>query len=251
MRNYSLVPRPWWEVGLTVLPGVIVLLGPVSSSWPPFRFLMLAVLILLIISSVLVAAQRRSLFQAPVWGLIPLGGLAGFGSLWTFSSLGFYPTCFLLVAIGLLFARHNGLSASFFVLTGGVLTANYAVEPGMYLANSPFRRIFLDAGMFALLWILSPLWVLRSRSILGQAVGLLFPMAAYSAAFVFALSSVSGFAHPWFQPSFSQSVSIAEPFIALFAIIAIAAAVYTWISRLDFTGGAAHIIETGPRMSDG
>ncbi len=21
MRNYSLVPRPWWEVGLTVLPG--------------------------------------------------------------------------------------------------------------------------------------------------------------------------------------------------------------------------------------
>jgi len=106
--------------------------------------------------------------------------------------------------------------------------------------------------MIALLWILSPLWVLRSRSILGQAVGLLFPMAAYSAAFVFALSSVSGFARPsWFRLSFSQSVSIAEPFIALFAIIAIAAAVYTWISRLDFTGGAAHIIETGPRMSDG
>jgi len=47
MRNYSLVPRPWWEVGLTVLPGLIVLLGSVSSSWPPFRFLMLAVLILL------------------------------------------------------------------------------------------------------------------------------------------------------------------------------------------------------------
>jgi hypothetical protein len=251
MRNYSLVPRPWWEVGLTILPGLIFLLGPVFSTWPPLRFLMLAALILLIISSVLVAAKRRSLFQAPVWGLIPLGGLAGFGSLWTFSSLGFYPTCFLLVAIGLLFARHNGLSASFFVLTGGVLTANYAVEPGMYFANSPFRRIFLDAGMFALLWILSPLWVLRSRSILGQAMGLLLPMAAYSVAFVFALSSVSGFAHPWFQLSISQSISIAEPFIALFAIIAMAAAVYAWISRWGFTAGAAHVIETDPRVIDG
>ena len=239
MINRSLVPRSWRQVRLTVAPGLTILLGSLSSAWASLRFLMLAVFLLLIISSIVLAIKRRSLFQVPVWGFIPFGWLAGFASLWTFSSLGFYPTCFLLVVTGLVFARHNGLSASLFVLTGGILTASYAVEPSMYLADSLFRRIFLDIGMIALFWILSPIWILRSRSILGQAMGMLFPMAAYSAALVFALSSGSGLAQPWFQFSFSRSVSIAGPFIGLFAITAIAAAVYAWISSRDFTAGKA------------
>src|SRR5512136_2932945 len=93
--------------------------------------------------------------------------------------------------------------------------------------------------MIVLFWILSPILVLCSRSILWQAVGVLFPIAAYSAAFVFALSSASGLAQPWFQFSFSRSVSIAGPFIALFATIAVAAPVYAWISSRDFTAGEA------------
>ena len=243
MRNRTLVPRPWWQVGLTILPGLVLLLGQMPS-WPdPLRAgllpLMWAVMILLIVSSVLWAVIRKSLFQVPVWGFIPLGLLAGLGSLWTVGSFGFYPTCFLLALTGLVFARHNGLSASLFALTGGMLSASIAIEPGMYLGDSPFRRILLDGGMIVLFWILSPILVLRSRSILWQAVGVLFPIAAYSAAFVFALSSASGLAHPWFQFSFSQSVSVAGPFIALFATIAIAVPVYAWISSRDFTAEEA------------
>jgi hypothetical protein len=64
MRNRSLVPKPWWQVGLTALPGLIFLLGQVSSRSKPLntglRFLAWAVMILLIISSVLLAATRLS-----------------------------------------------------------------------------------------------------------------------------------------------------------------------------------------------
>ena len=135
------------------------------------------------------------------------------------------------LAGSLAFARHNGMSASLFVLTGGMLAASWAIEPGMYLRNSPFHEIVLGAGMIVLFWILSPILVLRSRSVLGQAVRLYFPMAAYAAAFVCALSSASGLAHPWFQFSFSQSVSVAGPFIALFATVAVVAPIYAWIAQ--------------------
>jgi hypothetical protein len=236
MRNRSLVPTPWWQVGLAVLPGLIFLLRQVSS--PPallkeaLRFLLLTVMILLSISSVLVTAVRRSPFKVPVWGLIPLGLFAGMGLISTIGPFRFYPTCFLLVVTGLLFARHNGLSASLFVLAGGVMTTSWAVEPVMYFWDSPFWRTFINAGMTVLFTILAPILVLRSRSILGQVVGLLFPIAAYSAAFVFALSSVRGV-------PVSQSASTAGPFIALMTTIAIATAVYEWISSRDFTVGEA------------
>lgn len=241
MRNRTLVPRPWWQVGLTILPGLVLLLGQMLS-WPDplrvgVRFLELAIMVLLIASSILLAIRQRSLFQMPVWGLIPLGLLAGLALLWTMNSLGFSTVCFLLAVTGLVFARHNGMSASLLALNGGMLTASWAIEPGMYLRDSPFQEIVLGIGMIVLFWILSPILMLRSRSVLGQAVGLFFPMAAYSAAFVFALSSASGLAHPWFQLSFSQSVSVAGPFIALFATIAVAAPVYAWISSRDFTAG--------------
>ncbi len=237
MKSCTHVPRPWWQVGLTVLPGLIFLLGQVSSQSKPLntglRFLALAVMILLIISSILVAAIRRSLFKVPVWGLIPLGLLASLISM--IGPLDFYLTCFLLVVTGLLFARHNGLSASLFVLVGGVLTAIYRIEPGMYLWDSrPFWRILINDGMTVLFMILTPILVLRSRSILGQAVGLLFPIAAYFGGFVLALRSARVFGF-----SISQSVSIASPFIALFATIAMAAAVYAWISSRDFTADEA------------
>ena len=228
MRNRSLAPRPWWQVGLTVLPGLIFLLRQVSSLPTPLdevlRFLMLAVVILLSASSVLLAAARKSLFQVPAWGLIPLGLLAGLGLIWTTDPFRFYPTCFLLVVTGLLFARHNGLSASLFVLAGGMVTTSWAVEPVMYFWDSPFWRIFINDGMTVLFMVLTPILVLRSPSILGQAVGLLFPVAAYSAAFVFALSRVRGI--PVSRAVFSTAV----PFTALFATTAIAAVVYAWVS---------------------
>lgn len=68
MRNRSLVPKSWWQVGLAILPGLIFLSRQVSSTSTPFdvlRFLLLAVLVLLSTSSVLIAAVRRSLLKVP------------------------------------------------------------------------------------------------------------------------------------------------------------------------------------------
>jgi hypothetical protein len=229
-KNRSLVPRPWWQVGLTILPGLIFLLGSVSSPWPPLRYLMLAVLILWIIASVLVAARRKNLSELPVWGFIPLGLLAGLFATWGLILItgtnDFYPTCLLLLVVtGLWFAWHNGLSAGLFVLAGGLVTASWRFEAGMYFSDRLFREIFSGVGVVVLFIILTPIWVLRSRSILGQAVALLFPMAAYSAALVFALSTVS------YIP-ITRPVSAAEPYLALFATTIIAAGVYAWISSL-------------------
>jgi hypothetical protein len=235
-RNHSLVPRPWWQVGLAVLWGLIFLLRQVTSpspSWDAvYRYLSLAAMILVSASSVVLAVMRKSASRVPVWGLIPLGLLAGFGGIWVMEFAGFYPTCALLAVTGLLFARHHGLSAGLFVLAGGMFTTSWQVEPVMYFWDSPSWRIFINAGMTALFTILTPILVLRSRSILGQAVGLLVPLAAYSAAFVFALSSVREIPVRW-------AVSTAVPFIALFAIIAIAGAVYTWIS----SSAGTHLLE--------
>lgn len=87
MRNCSLVPKPWWQVGLAILPGLIFLSRQVSSTSTPLstplsvglHFLLLAVMILLSASSVVLAAVRRPPFNVPVWGFIPLGLLVDFG----------------------------------------------------------------------------------------------------------------------------------------------------------------------------
>jgi uncharacterized membrane protein YjdF len=75
-------------------------------------------------------------------------------------------------------------------------------------------------------------------------------MAAYAAAFVFALSSASGLTQPPLQFSVRQSIAIAEPFIAVFAITAIAAAMYEGISWWEFTAGASHVIKADPVPRD-
>jgi hypothetical protein len=228
MRNHSVVPRPWWEVGLAILWGWTFLLRQVTLMSPPlddvYRYLPLAVMILVSASSVVLAIVRKSASRVPAWGFIPLGLLAGIGGMWVMEFAGFYPTCALLAITGLLFARHHGLSAALFVLAGGMFVTSWQVEPTMYFWDSPSWRILINEGMTASFTILTPILVLRSRSLLGQAVGLLVPLAAYSAAFVFALNSARGI-------PIARAVSTAFPFIVLFATVAIAAAVYAWISR--------------------
>jgi hypothetical protein len=177
-----------------------------------------------------VAARRKSLLELPVWGFVPLGLLAGLLAAWGLflitGTLDSYLICFLLLVVtGLWFAWHNGLSASLFVLAGGLVTASLGFEAGMYFSDRLLREILFGAGMIVSFMILTPIWVLRSRSILGQALGLLLPMAAFSAALVFALSTVS------YIP-IARPVSAAEPYIALFATTVIAAAVYAWIITL-------------------
>ena len=228
MRNHTLVPRPWWEVGLAILWGWTFLLRQVTLMSPPldavYRYLPIAIMILVSGSSVVLAVVRKSASKVPAWGFIPLGLLAGFGGMWVMEFAGFYLACALLAIIGLLFARHHGLRAGLFVLAGGIVTTSWQIEPSMYFWDSPSWGILINEGMTALFTILTPILVLRSRSLLGQAAGLLVPLAAYSAAFVFALNSARGI-------PVNRAISTAGPFIFLFATIAIAGAVYVWISR--------------------
>ncbi len=225
MRNPALVPKPWWQVGLTALPGLIFLLDQVSSPSSSFdealRFLLLAAVALLSLSSILRAVVRRSPFQAAVWGFVPLGLLAGLGLIALPNNLDL--TNFLLLVAGLLFARRNGLSAGLFVLSGGMVVTSYYVEPVMYFWDSPFWASVVNEGATVLWTILAPVLVLRSRTILGQAASLLLPVAAYYAALVFALGKVRGF-------SASRSAAIAHPLAALFVTMAIAAILYAWVS---------------------
>ena len=229
---------PWWQVGLTVLPGLFVLprvlfsTSTLSTTQTAWQVLFLAIMILLIVSSVVWAVMRRSPFQVPVWGFIPLGVLVGVLTtvIAMYSGLGFSLTCSLLFATGLLFARHNGLNACLFVLPAGVLMAIFTIEPGMFLRDSSVKQFLAGDGMIVLFTVVMPILVLRARSIFGQAVGLLLPLGAYAAAFVFALNDASGLVHPWFQFSFSQTVSVASPVLQLLVTIAAAAVVYGWIS---------------------
>ena len=237
MRKRAPIPKPWWQVGLAVLPGLIFLDGQVSevseSLDTGFRYLALGIMILLTVSSVVLAAVRRSPFRVPVWGLVPLGLFAGVGSIWTIEYLGFYPTCLLLIAVGLLFARENGASAALFVVTSGMIATSWTTEPGMYFWDSPFWRAVINIGMTTLFTIVEPIFVLRARSVLGQAAGLLVPVFAYYATFAYGKNVVNGI-------PISRSISVRDPLVALLVTVAIAALVYEMIASRGFTKGAAH-----------
>jgi hypothetical protein len=223
IKHHSL-PNPWWQVGLAVLPGLGFLL-----ALPPV--LMAGILIGLSLSSLWLAFKHRKNFEVPVWGLIPLGWFA-FLIFASFPySPEYYVTSILLALISLPLAKYNGMNVGLLPLIGGSIAANWAVEPAIYFWDSPIWGFVINEGGTVLFMLITPLWVLRSRSFFGQAMGLLVPLAAYITAFVYALSSGSGFAHPeWFQFSLSKTISIALPFLVQFGILAIASVAYAWFA---------------------
>jgi hypothetical protein len=113
-----------------------------------------------------------------------------------------------------------------------MLATSWAVEPTMYFWDSPFWREVINTGMPVLFTVVVPILVLRSPSVLGQAAGLLVPVAAYYAAFVYGMYAVRGI-------SASQSLSIRNPFVVWWATIAIAAVMYELIASLALTKRAA------------
>jgi hypothetical protein len=238
MRNHSVVPSPWWQVGL---PGLMLWsLGRASLPDPlgnGLRLLVLAVAIALGALSIVPAVMQRSLLNVQAWGMLSLGTLAGIAAMLglfaTTGTLDLYLVCFLLLVVaGLVYARRYRGGAGLFVLEGGFLIASIYIEPGMYLVNSPVASTLVSEAALGLFWVLTPIVVLRSRSVLGQALGLLLPMAAYAVAFVFTLSSISGLTQPMFQFSISQAISIASPYIALFATVALAVLIYEFAFHL-------------------
>ena len=221
MLTQSQFPKPWWQVGLTVLPGLFILLSAAH--------LLFGTLIGLSLASFWLAFKRRSLFDIPVWGLIPLGWVAFLAVAYIPYNLGFYGIYLLLILISLPFSRKSGLSAGLFLLLGGSFVANFEVEPSIYFWDIPFWRVVIAEGGLVLSMIVTPIWVLRSRNIFEQALGLLLPLAAYVATFIYALNRIS-YIHPErFNFSFSNAISKSEPYIAQFVMLALALVAYAWI----------------------
>jgi hypothetical protein len=231
MRNIPVVRSLWWQIGLTVLPGLLVLCFIHTALPDPLdevlRLFGLAVTILLGAVSILPAILHRNLLDVQAYGLVSLGVLVGIAAtlgLWPITgTLDLYLIGFIvLVAVSLVFARRYCLGAGLFVLVGGFFAASVVIEPGMYMGDSPVARLVTGDGVFALFWILTPIAVLRARSIAGQLLGLVLPMAIYIAVFVYTLSSISGLAQPIFNLSVSQSISIARPYIVLGVTVVLA-----------------------------
>jgi hypothetical protein len=70
-------PQPWWQVGLAVLPGVMIFvdtsLGNLGLPVRLPRSVALSLLVLLAVSSIVWAVVRRHSFGVAAWGLIPFG----------------------------------------------------------------------------------------------------------------------------------------------------------------------------------
>ena len=221
------LPKPWRQVGLTVLPGLFFL---VSASR-----LLFGTLIGLSLASFWLEYKRRNLFDIPVWGLIPLGWVAFLAIAYIPYNLGFYGIYLLLILISLPFSRKSGLCAGLFLLLGGSFAANFEVEPSIYFWDIPFWWVVITEGGLVLSMIVTPIWVLRSRNIFEQALGLLLPLAAYVAAFIYALSRIS-YTHPErFNFSLSNVISKTEPYIAQFVMLTLALVAYAWIASRTLT----------------
>ncbi len=217
-------PKPWWQVGLAILPGVMIFVDTNLDNlgWDVRlpRSVTLSALILLSISSIVWAIARRRSFGVAAWGLIPLGLLVAAG---LFGVTGIYSTYFVLVAVGLLLVKYSGLRAGLFVLAGGLMPMSWHIEPAVFLWDSPFWNAFSEVSLTVLFFILTPIWVLRARSVYSQAAGLLLSIATYFIVLVSTLSAARGF-------SIAKSASISAPVLAIFTVIAITVVLYGGVS---------------------
>jgi hypothetical protein len=234
MRNNSLVPKPWWQVYLVLIPGLIFLLRQVSSPAPAFaealQYLMMGGIIILSIGSLVVVIKRRDFFSIPVWGYIPFGLLAGIGLMELPYSLGRYLAFLLLLIIGLLFAKYGGLIAGLFILAGGIVLVSYYVEPVIYFWDSPTWKTLVNEGMTVLFYIISPFLLLRSRTVYEQAASLILPLIVYLIIVVFALGRVAGL-------TITGAIQTVSPMIMLLVTITIAIFLYNFISTGDHPAG--------------
>lgn len=296
MIAQRIIPKPWWLVGLTILPGLLSLAALTLNSAEAGQFSLFVSTTLLFIA-IWRMIRWHSLSEFPIWGIIPLGML----TFWVFDLMGSFiyslpntfvtflgvifslgililsvliilkrqrisrvpaitwgvivlvggvvmfqwfvanelggfrslpdwmMIAFLLIA-GLLLAKKHGLYAILLIIPGSVFKTNFDVEPGIYFWDlNRFWSIVFNLAVPLLFYVITPLWILRARSIIGQAMGLLTPIIIYYVALVSSLTLVS-------TVSLSNgyevinTLSIAEPVILLFVVFAFAGGIYGWVS---------------------
>lgn len=250
VRRHRFGVAAWGLMPLGML-AVVGLVGPTGSlaRWrPPFGALLLlaAGYGLLLVAWRVVSGHRSLVDVLPAIGgtlilglLIPLPNLLYVG--WMgWHALSLYATLFLLVAVGAFLTGQEGVAAALFVLSGGILFASWRIELTTLSWDRSAWGTAVDIGLTLLFYVVAPVWVLRSRSILGQAAGLLVPVLAYVALLGSALCAVRGL-------PVNQSISIASPALVLCA--ALGAAILLYACSAD-SGGRARVARGGAGSTD-
>jgi hypothetical protein len=165
----------WSFTALGILFGLFSVLGLLAGP-----------LLLLTAIIVLVVYRRSGIRIGLAWVLlclmIAVGAVeavaltANHGFFWStlLASLAPAGGILLPVAVGLLLAKRSGVLAGLFVIAAGFVLVDWTLEPTYGLWNTHWA-IVLPAIQSILLLIISPLWVLRSRSMRGRIWGLLLP----------------------------------------------------------------------------
>jgi hypothetical protein len=150
---FSLLIRPIWL--LLGLPGLLAAIA--GLIWVTHR-------------------KRAVHFPRSIWILLRLMILVGIvgvvgSGLWVLLGDG---AMLFVIAVGLLLAKRSGLSAGLFVAAAGFILWEEILDLTYCLWKAPYG-IVMVAILALLLLIVSPIWVLRSRSARGQVWGLLLP----------------------------------------------------------------------------
>lgn len=146
------------------------------------------------------------------------------------------------VAIGLLLARRAGLPAGLIVVAAEFGLVDVILDPGyalgLWASNQTIvTLVSVIPAMFFL--VVSPIWVLRSRSTRGRVAGLLLP--AFVA--VVSVEMISGSVRPYYSENWywlMRALGSGQLWVA----VALAAVMYEWIGRQGRLGSMRHQRDT-------
>jgi hypothetical protein len=140
-------------------------------------------------------------------------------------------------AAGVLLAPSHGPRAVLPLLPAGLFMMSFNVEHVIYFWDAPRWSQALSLIMPLLFLVVIPAWVLRARSLPMAAAGLLVPPALFYlllAAGLMTASAVAG--------NRDQILAVAQPVVALFAILAFSGAIFVWLWRGDRRAAAINTV---------
>lgn len=235
---------PVWHAGPLVL--LVALLTGIASFGvyhvyrqhririPRLAWVLLGLVILVVIAGVITStiADRNPNKAAALLAVLP-------------STMLWMGVILLPVAIGLPLARRNGLLAALvvvgaeFVLVDGFFDPGYAL--GVWTSNQAI--VTLVSVIPAILFlVVSPIWVLLSRSTRGRVWGLLVPIFVG----LVSVEIISGTVRPYYSDTWTwlmRAIGSAQFLVAL----ALAAVMYHWTGR---QGAAARTREDRGVLGD-